>query len=265
MKKILGAFLLSLSFFFSALQAQTSVMSIPLNLQTNSIAETESNFYQTIPRNYSLAERIARHESFIALMLLFDEVLEMPNSDNFIASFDTAILRYQGDNYLSQITGIPINEIQIINQGLINYTSDLIAYFPELQQLSAQDLQAVILQAVEIYSSHSPLAWLNQRPMQIKRILKNTDSFTGSNGLKDTYTTSIEEGYLLSASKSPDSFDPCSDCKRIGRAQMVAYILLGAYTCAGGGFYSIWACATAGFWMAAEQALACIKQHCPQK
>jgi hypothetical protein len=43
---------------------------------------------------------------------------------------------------------------------------------------------------------------------------------------------------------------------------MAAGIFLGAATGSAFGFYGAWAGATLGFWVAAEQALACIEQYC---
>lgn len=56
--------------------------------------------------------------------------------------------------------------------------------------------------------------------------------------------------------------NPCNDCKRKGRAEMSAGIFLGAATGSYFGPFGTWAGATLGFWVAAENALACVKAHC---
>lgn len=58
--------------------------------------------------------------------------------------------------------------------------------------------------------------------------------------------------------------DPCSDCKRVGRAQMVGGLILGARAC-GNHHLMIWGCGFLGWWGAAEVTLACIKQYCKDK
>lgn len=57
--------------------------------------------------------------------------------------------------------------------------------------------------------------------------------------------------------------DPCSDCKRNGRAAMIAGLVIGASSC-GGSLWGLWGCGFLGWWTAAEATLACIRQHCPQ-
>jgi hypothetical protein len=60
------------------------------------------------------------------------------------------------------------------------------------------------------------------------------------------------------------AFDACSDCRKVGRANMVFYALQGA---AAGGFFGgwrgVWAGAVIGWYTAGQQTLACLRQnHC---
>lgn len=54
--------------------------------------------------------------------------------------------------------------------------------------------------------------------------------------------------------------NPCDDCKRSGRISMSVGIAIGVIGCPG--LMGKWACATLGFWVAADQTLTCIKTHC---
>jgi hypothetical protein len=249
----------------------------------NLIAETDLYLLQTGPADNAgveissvspcpdLATRLANHQSFSQLNLLFGDVLQMPTPDEFIESFDTTSFNEDGDENLSEITGMTLNNIQTINQGVFSHVTNLITDFPELLQLSDEEVQAVFMEATVIYFSNGYGIHINKRIMPNQGITnKTTFTYADYFELKNKYQVSANTIYMplvvsyITAKKSY-VYDPCSDCKRVGRASMAAGIFLGAATGSMFGWRGAWIGAVLGFWYAAEQTLACIKQQCPQK
>jgi hypothetical protein len=273
----------------------------------NLTTETDVYFFQTGPADGAgveissvtpcpyLAARIAGHQRFIQLNLLFDEVLDMPTPDTFIVYFDTAQLRQYGDEYLSEITGFQLSAITTMNESLIESMESFMNSFPELEGLSEELLTNILSEAVEIYlaNQNRPVASLSIpggsdlrnilmismagrtlfNSSFIKRNKSSTNNLIAPKGLTKIKTKDVFQEMLsrdlsniskLSLS-SESVLDPCSDCKKLGRLKMASSIALGVIGCSGGGIWGIWACSTIGFYVAGRETLVCMKQNCPQQ
>ena len=271
----------------------------------NLTAETATNFYQTSPSENAavqinsvspcpgLAELIANHQSFEQLILISDEVLDMPTPDAFIALLDTTQLKEEGNEYLSDITGISLTAISALNQSLVENIEAFVVEFPELEGMSEEQLINIFLDAIDIYLSNQNLAnllipgvanlrdifaismagstlfnssFINPNKSSIGKLIHwqerpNEESKKDSQETTNIFLSNANQLSLPSAIL----FDPCSDCKRVGRAKMIAALVVGTVGCAGGGFYGSWACAVALFYLAGVETLACMRQHCPQQ
>ncbi len=164
----------------------------------------------------SLAQRIAQNERFIAINNLFDTALQMPNSGSFIEMFDKNRIAEEGNEFLSEISGIPVQDVSQLNQELISNTDGFLSEFPEVKDLSKDELELLMLQATDI---------------------------------------------LYSNQQQRGSSTACNSCKRVGRANMAAGIILGAGTGSVFGHFGTWAGAVVGFWAAAENTLACLQAN----
>jgi len=158
---------------------------------------------------------IAGNKDFVALINLFENTLTMPESDNFLKSFDEKRVFEEGNPFLVSITGYSLENVDNINKNIQVYFTAISKAFPELKGLSTDQLKETIVSASNIYSNND---------------------VTGK----------------ISAA--------CEACKREGRAEMAAGIILGGYTGSAGGIFGAWAGATVGFWVAAEHALTCIRK-----
>jgi len=240
----------TLTIYPGDLTAETSVFFY----QTGPAAEGAANITSVSPCPETLQERIANSASFIQLNLLFSKILNMPLVDTFIARYDTAQLRTGGEQYLSNITGFPVDTVHAIDQSLVTNINAFVTAFPELQSLSQQDLTTVMLDAVN-YSGITKLS----KPRIFETSIISLVGYTEL--IKNLFTLPLES--RSGPTKiSLAAWDPCSDCKKVGRANMMAGIVVGAVSCSGGGWIGSWICAVALFYAAGQQTLACMRQHC---
>lgn len=176
----------------------------------------------------TLAERIAMNQNFLGLNEVFTISLQMPQSEKFIAEFDREGLIEGGNSYLNEISEIGLEEIALINNNICKYVEGLVNDFPELRQMSDDEIRKLIEEATNLHFKTNP----------------------------DMY--SVGSKFF--------NFKTCADCKREGRAKMISQTVLGGlagYVFSGPfKVLGVWGGAVLGFWGAAEETLTCLKEYC---
>lgn len=72
----------------------------------------------TLSFGQTLSEKISVNKNFISLMNNFDEVVQMPSPEKFVAEFDKNALLEKGNPYISSISGMQISRVENINKDI---------------------------------------------------------------------------------------------------------------------------------------------------
>lgn len=197
-----------------------------------------------------LALKLANDVDFLTLLKQYETIAAIPNSDKFIAEFNKDRAKEGGEEYVSNLSGYSLSEVQGIDKSISENVKNVYAKFPELKDYENEKLSVLIIEASNLTEDQQTTGKVTTMSKDYNKL-----SFTTEDNFINT--SSIEVKNIVDIYRKT-----CADCKREGRAQMAAGIFLGAATGSVGGLFGTWIGATLGFWAAAEMTLSCLKEYC---